>query len=451
MVRRLVLAGLYLALYHWMYFTYIHPVFGYAHYDYIPRHTGLYVLGYVLALAPVLAYSNVMTPSNYGATLLYTMCYAPGLLTVLFMLNRSVAEVFFVMLFLSASMSAIFYCSSRFPVKELLNGSPRIQASGLRPIAKLTIFGLTVLGTLVAFYFNWGHMRLVGFEDVYELRFDAQDSARGGIFGYLILWLSVCFIPYYATIGSIGKSRSPLYFSIGLAIVVYMTNGAKSTLLLPLAVFVLSKLYVDGKDFFLGLLLVMSMAMGFFALVEVDGLEIFKSLLLVRTLATGGWNLTTYYDFFTSHELTYYTHIGVVKFLTEAYPYGNYSLGQMIGIEYSGSEDANFNANFWASDGFAAMGLLGIIPATLAVLAVMRIINGLSKPVSTRFVALWLTGFWMSLLNAPLSTSLLSGGGLIVLALLVTSRAHRPQAASEKLREPRDTHRVATSSPADIG
>jgi hypothetical protein len=94
----------------------------------------------------------------------------------------------------------------------------------------------------------------------------------------------------------------------------------------------------------------------------------------------------------------------------------------LIGLEYSGSELANFNANFWASDAFAALGLAGVPLATGAMCAVFYLINKISRGFSPRFVALWLTGFWLAVLNVPLSTAVLSGGGALTMLLLWSSR-----------------------------
>jgi len=146
----------------------------------------------------------------------------------------------------------------------------------------------------------------------------------------------------------------------------------------------------------------------------------------MRTLATGGWTVSLYYEYFTANGYTYFSHIRIVDFFTHWYPYGGRSLGQIIGLEYSGSDLANFNANFWASDGFAAWGLWGIPVVTSALAAFFVLLNRIASYYETRFVALWMTGFWLALLNLPLSTAILSGGGGLVVLFLWTSRVRLP-------------------------
>jgi hypothetical protein len=180
----------------------------------------------------------------------------------------------------------------------------------------------------------------------------------------------------------------------------------------------------SGRQFLLKLLL--SLTVGLLLIVEFipdDGVLLWvKSILLVRVLGTGGWTMATYYDYFSSNGFTYYTHIGPINALTDAYPYGQYSLGQLIGLKYSGSVEANFNANFWASDAFAAMGVAGVPLVTAVLSAVFYFINRLASGYPTRFVVLWLSGFWLALLNVPLSTALVSGGGALILVLLWAAR-----------------------------
>ncbi len=125
------------------------------------------------------------------------------------------------------------------------------------------------------------------------------------------------------------------------------------------------------------------------------------------------------------------THIGPIAALTNAYPYGNLDLGQVIGRNYFLSEEANFNANFWASDGFAAMGIAGVPVVTAVVCLIWAGINRAARGFSTKFTVLWLAGFWQTLLNAPISVALLSGGGLIVMSLLALNSSLRESEAQD--------------------
>ncbi len=134
-------------------------------------------------------------------------------------------------------------------------------------------------------------------------------------------------------------------------------------------------------------------------------------------IGSSGWVAAKYYEYFDVNGYTFYTHIGPVNAIFGGYPYGEYGLGQLIGIERAGSEQANFNASFWASDGLAALGTAGIFIVTGPVALLMYAINCLTAVFDSRFTVAWITGFVVAMLNVPLSTAMLSGGGIITLLM----------------------------------
>lgn len=473
-VGRWLCALFFLLTYHWSYIDFTHPLFEYGHYYYYPRELWVHCLAYALALLPLLGYKKSNAPAQFGVAILYALCYAPAILTILFMWRKPQWEMLLLMSALATSMWVLFVFSRaglhplgktirawrkkmalhnggiqhKQQIRPTQNHDPIVLTNtdtvhkrktlsmsdagqdppsrhtwhNLSTPVQQTIHLLTAISLVVLIVGNWAHMRLVGFEDVYELRFDARDADAGALQGYLVMWLSMCFTPYYATVGALQKNRRYFWSSVIFGLLIYMSNGAKSALMLPAIILILSHVYKPGTDFLTRILLLLGLLVGGLTALEWPSLFMAKSVLFVRTLSTGGWTLTTYYEYFTTYGYSYFAHIGIINYLTQAYPYGNLGLGQVIGLYYSGSTDANFNANFWASDGVAAIGLWGILPATLAMVLVLYWINKSARGTDLRLVAMWLTGFWLALLNAPISTSLLSGGGIWVLIFLWFSK-----------------------------
>jgi hypothetical protein len=192
----------------------------------------------------------------------------------------------------------------------------------------------------------------------------------------------------------------------------------------------MSWLWGSGQYFLSRLLLVLVMLIAFVSfVVPGEGLGLWmKSILLVRVVGSGGWLFSKYFEYFPAGPLTYYSHIRPINALTGMYPFGDLSLGQVIGLEYSGTTQANHNASFWASDGIAALGPVGILVVTPFVAALLYAMNRIMANLDARFVVLWMCGFFVALLNVPLSTALLSGGGLIIFAQawLLSSKVKRP-------------------------
>lgn len=421
LLLRLFSATVYLLVIHWVYVQFVNPQYEYAHYYYYERDAIMYVFGYLIALFPLFFYRVAGTPSDLGVSILYTTCYAPGQMLTLFIWSRSIDSLVILMLTWAASMCALFWSAG---IRHIIYSS---TVRNLKPVhdikfnidknGRLFVYGLTLISLATTIYLNMDHMRFVGFADVYELRFQSADVV-GGVAGYLSMWLPYLFLPYFIAVGLCEKKPWALIIGSLIALVVYTSNGSKSALLLPAIMLIYNKAILLKKDIINVLLRWLILLCGVLGILQDPFFYMAKAIVFVRTLSVAGWTMVAYHDYFSDYGFTYYTHINGIKQLTGNYKYGNYGLGQLIGMEYSGSLEANFNANFWASDGLAAMGVPGIIIITFFVSVTMIAINYVSTGFDKRFVSLLFVGFWIGLSNAPLSTSLLSCGGFILIYLL---------------------------------
>jgi hypothetical protein len=139
-----------------------------------------------------------------------------------------------------------------------------------------------------------------------------------------------------------------------------------------------------------------------------------SSLLLWRTIGNAGQLNIAYYEFFNTNPYTFYTHIGPINFFANSYPYGDRELGQIIGQDFFLSEDLNANANFWASDGFASMGLFGVVIISILMLGILVWVNTISKFKNQLFILLLLIPLLGSLTNTSLFSTMWSGGGFFM-------------------------------------
>lgn len=419
---RMIFGGLvFSAIFHFAYVEYISPVFAYAHYVYNDPDLLSLTVAYACAALPLACFRESELPSNFGASILYVLCYAPAQLIMLFTWNRGTPELFLVQGTLAVSMGVLFIAA------RAGGGRPRMRTHddlGELPLCVDVLTALSLLALVATFS---GKMHLVSFEDVYDLRSSAAEVGRGFGVDYLLTWLSYSFLPFYFAKWVMWRATRDLIIGFAGSVLLYAAMGSKAAILLGPIIYLVGRLYGSGYGSLKRLLGAVAASMVLtIILLPDEGIWIWaKSILLVRVLGTGGWTMSTYYDFFTANQLTYYSHIGPINAIYNAYPYGEYSLGQMIGINYSGSSEANFNANFWASDGFAALGIAGIPIATAAVATVLYVINRCTRDYSPRLVVMWLSGFWLALLNLPLSVALVSGGGLITLLLLLAFAPRR--------------------------
>lgn len=420
MIRVVISALLFCLAFQYAYESYIYPTYAYAHFRYFPQTVTQYILNYVLVALPLAAWRPSEEPSAFGVCLIYAVCYIPIQVMVPFMLDQAYSPVLLMQMAICGSMALLFLASRSGAV----SGITKQPVDGRLNLV-IMIFAGAALVLLVAT--NFQIMRLVSFADVYDLRLDASDQESIGAVQYLSSWLSYCFLPFFIARGIISRHWASLAIGLTGCLLVYLSSGAKSVILMPLIMLVMWFVLKARKDF-LSLLLSGSAAATILVLFLPDDslLSWGKSVLLMRTFAVGGWTVSLYYEYFSANEYTYYSHIRFIDMITQGYPYGARSLGQMIGIEYSGSDLANFNANFWASDGLAALGLWGIPVVTGILCGFLILVNRASSYFDSEFISLWMSGFWLALLNVPLSTAILSGGGGLIVILLWISRLQLP-------------------------
>lgn len=429
---RVVFAALVFSLaFQYAYESYIYPTYAYGHFRYFQQTPTQYILNYVFVALPLAMWRPSMEPSAFGVSLIYAICYIPVQIMLPFMLDQAFSPVLTMQSAICVSMACLFLASRMGAV----SGIQKQPIDGRLNLLILMFAGVALV-LLVAM--NFQHMRLVSFADVYDLRLDASEQQSIGAVQYLNSWLYYCFLPFFIARGIISRHWKSLAIGLVGCLLVYLASGAKAVILMPL-IMLMIWFVLKARAHFLFLLLSGTAAATIVVLFFPDdsALSWGKSVLLMRTFATGGWTVSLYYEYFSANGYTYYSHIRIVDVFTQAYPYGQRSLGQMIGMEYSGSDLANFNANFWASDGFAALGMWGIPIVTAALCGFLILVNRVSSYFDSEFISLWMSGFWLALLNVPLSTAILSGGGGLIVALLWISRLQLPESiAGRAVRVP---------------
>jgi hypothetical protein len=218
------------------------------------------------------------------------------------------------------------------------------------------------------------------------------------------------------------------YFIVGCAaaIVTYMTTADKFVILMPGIIAGLYFLLSHGRVCYVYSYTTLALSISLLGLLAVSpnpGSVLFSlsSLLMWRTVGNGGYISMWYYDYFSTHSQTYYSHVGAINFFTHSYPYENLGLGQVIGKHYWNS-DMNANANFWATDGFAAYGVGGVIIISIVFVFFLIFLNTITKKFGKLFLLLLFIPFSLSLLNASFFQSLWSGGGIFIILLLLFTK-----------------------------
>ena len=272
-----------------------------------------------------------------------------------------------------------------------------------------------------ALYIFRGNLTLASFYDVYEQRALASSVAMGTGVGYATGVLSGCLNPFLMAIGL--RYRRPSLFAVALIcqIFVYATFALKSAPISAVVLLVFYFLLLRGRAvriWRLAAIVCASIALPLLALefVDIDQssfLENIAALVFMRTYAMVGALTGIYYEFFSRSEFTYFSHINLVRQFID-YPYAA-SLGEVVGESLG--LDMNANANFFATDGIAAAGKLGIVVIGVIVAIMLNLIDRFVPPANHRLLCIAFVPIAISLANSSVFTTLLTGG-LILLVVL---------------------------------
>jgi hypothetical protein len=415
LLKRFFFTVTYAVLYHNGYIAFSFSNFEYAGYKYFDASIYSYIYTYILAVFPSFFIKSYKRISYFGVVLIYLVVYVPSQLTIQFNMAENITSKTVLQTCLFVSFVLIFLISKTGFYKL----HKREKRFDNLLIWFAVLFNLFVVFFLIYKYHNY--MRFVGFADVYELRFETTKVQVPVFINYFQMWMTYLFIPFFIAIGVMKKNFLYVVFAVFLSVVIYLIQGSKLAILMFFTVYLLLYVYDRKGEFLSNLALYLSTFIALiFVLPSFGVLNWVKSLLFIRTLGTPGWMIVHYYEYFTENGYSYYGHINIINYIFGNYPFGELALGQLIGLEYSGSIDANFNANFWASDGLAALGLPGLFLISIVLGLFFKVLDTVSNGFRLRVLFIAMIGFWQALLNIPFMTALLSGGGILFMLILIS-------------------------------
>jgi hypothetical protein len=408
----------YIALYKWLYVHWLYPVFGYYGFDFNSSSMGYLLLAWILSVIPSFWMPlKISRPSQLAYWVLYLVVFIPSMFVPIFVAISGPTEITQLMLVFFAGF-CIVGMSYRFRLSEW---KPR-------QITRPQFWnGFTALGVLLAAWvlLIFRHqLSVVSFVEIYDLRSAADELITGTGLNYALMWLSGAINPFLMAWGLYQKRK--LVFLAGALgqLLVYASLGTKGSIV---SVLFIPALYLvlrgDRRRFGVKLAwVVVAILLSLAVWTRLTGsqpgpvLSILLFVLFMRTFSMNGLLTAQYYDFFGRFPQTHYSHVtGVNWFLR--YPYSN-PLGIEVGSFYSGDPRLDASAHFWATDGLAAYGLIGLILISIFCAFVFWVLDSVAKRHDPRFAALVISYGAFNLANISIFTSLLSGGlGLLILFL----------------------------------
>lgn len=389
-----------------IYVYYIHKYFAYAGYN-IEDNSYVYMaISLIISLTPILFFKSLGKISDFASLLIYIFGYIPTILSIQLLCKAQLTTVLY-QLAIMVGMMMFFRASVN---KESL-------LSSIKPSFSIGLLNIiTIIFTLVLINKFLGRMSFVSFDEVYEHRSSNTEYGLGFV-GYIIMWLTYTFYPFYLSYGMFYKKVIYIIAGIVGHVIIYMCTASKASLLMPLILFgVYIILNLKRKSFFVVLTIIL-IAFSQAILLWVDNPIVFiiASVFLIRTLSMAGLLSAQYLTFFLEHPYTNYAHINFINYITGAYPYGDTPLGIAVGNFFMPYYDetspiVNANAGFWATDGIAANGLLGILIVNIIVYYLLKLLNNVTLNKQLLFTSVFFTPSILALLNVSIFTTLLSCG-----------------------------------------
>jgi len=358
------------------------------------------LVGYLFAIYPIVFYRGLHNASSWVSLLIYYMGYVPmimGLCLDIPLDTKIDVNIYYVIL--SVAMS-FFFRADRFKVT--------IKIAPKRKMSPNVLWGITILSTVILFVTYSGNMRLVNFNDIYQLR--EENSSEGLSFiGYIYGWCASFFYPFIFCMGLLKKNKKYIILASCGFLMLFSIMGQKKDFFAPLILLILYNIFLWQESNKANVMAPISLGLLLLSLVLISYSEneiIFTvaSIFLSRTLAVTAYHVPMYLDFFDSNPYTYYSHINIVNAITHSYPYSQ-SIGEMVA-----GDGSNSNAIFWLMDGVASCGVLGVAIISIIVYCFLLLLNGMCNERNRIFINTMMLMPIMAMLNVSFFTTVLSKG-----------------------------------------
>ena len=313
-----------------------------------------------LTLLPLICHKPDVSITNAIVELLYLFLFLPIQMGSYF-LHLSYEDYSILPYLIIISIAQCFF----FFITQGNNKTESFTDNNEPPLQDKTFFCILLITAFIMLYVLTGVRFSLSFNTLAEAssaRFDQNRVVSTGAWGtgYLVCWLSAFFLPTILVFGLYTKGKIYIALSLIGTIILYGINTMKIELFIPF--FIVSQyIILNNEKIRLYRIQINAIALALIItiLIPIESIAAvldIKSIILQRTLAQPGLLFSEYINFFKDNPYTYYSHINVINLLFNYYPYGDYSIGQMV---HGG--DSNSCAGFFAFDGIAAGGIWGLV------------------------------------------------------------------------------------------
>jgi hypothetical protein len=320
----------------------------------------------------------------------------------------------------SIYLSALTFLAPALFVTSPISQRFALTVRAFEALLALILFLATAIVAFGALY----NFKLANLDDIYKFRAGLEFPAWlrysiGVASGALLPFAFACFVE--------RGNRWRAAIVLLLILLLYPITLTKLSLFTPcwlLFLLLVSRLAEARTSVILSLLLPLLVGVAWM-LVNQSGLissplmQQYVSIINARMIAMPSVALEVYNNFFSTHDLTHFCQINVVK------PFVSCPYSQPLSVVMNSAYTfGNFNASLFATEGIASVGL-SLAPLSVLVCGlIIGLSNRLSSGLPPRFVLLSGGVLPHIFLNVPFSTTLLSNGAAVLFLLwYITPRA----------------------------
>lgn len=419
LMGKLMLACIYALAYDFMYENFVYKLFSYiGNMDYVEMGMENRVLWILLSILPFAAYKGLTKLSSFFSLFLYLFVYLPFIHAIFVAYNISQLQIYSYSLAMMVIMISLFKFGGEWTLLRDIVVKPQIS---LRTIEIITLV-LTLLYVAIAH----SSMHFVNIftqsGDMYAYREQNSEVESLGGIAYVQGWLFGAFYPFLLVCYLRMKRRKMALLPLIGYFLLFAVDMQKMTFLMPFALifmyYVISLNEEKICNYLHSFMMVCILLLSLLLYIYQDDEIVFAiaAIVLLRTVCVAGWLTQFYIHFFNENPYTYYSHINIVNYITESYPYTE-PLGKVVAY---GSQNAN--ANFFLTDGVAACGLAGIVIIGLVFAVILMFINSISARYKKSDMFIMFMPTIAYFLNVSLFTTMLSNGLLILIILVACAK-----------------------------
>lgn len=383
------------------------------------------------AIPAIFLPARVNNLHRFSAWILYYLVFLPAI--IIPVIQGRLPNRYTTLLAVAMVLSAIIFAQT-----SKLNAKPFFKMGITKSVVIGFALSMFAAGNVYIYIQFRDSFQFVGIEQIYDQRFQFSAEVGKGYAGYVIALLSYAVNPFLIALGLADRRYTLLGIGLAGQLFAFSTLALRSTLLSPLVMIGVFFLFDRRRTFRVMLIPVGLLMLSVLAVPVMADYQPVRSvfdqivtLIFMRTLYISGAMVGVYADFFSLYPVTYFSHSTVGRLLID-YPYYPLSIGQAVGqylYANQGFEILEANANFVATDALGSMELYGILIVVPLVVLIFHLLARAAARTDNRIVFVSAVPFLMIVANTSIFSSLITGGGILLVVLLYLWGCAAPSAA----------------------